>query len=38
MVFADVVAHRLILSPRAEAGGGFHLSELLRQVPPPAIG
>lgn len=38
MVFADVVAHRLILSPRAEAGGGFHLSELLRQVPPPVIG
>ena len=38
MVFADVVAHRLILSPRAEAGGGFHLSELLRQAPPPAIG
>lgn len=38
MVFADVVAHRLILSPRAEAGGGFDLSELLRQVPSPAIG
>lgn len=38
MVFSDVVAHRLILSPRAEAGGGFDLSELLRQVPSPAIG
>ena len=38
MVFADVVAHRLILSPRAEASGGFDLSEILSQVPPPKIG
>ena len=38
MVFADVVAHRLILSPRAEASGGFDLSEILRQVQPPKIG
>ena len=38
MVFADVVAHRLILSPRAEASGGFDLSEILRQVHPPKIG
>ena len=39
MVFADVVTHRLILSPRAEASGSFQpAAELLRQVPPPKIG
>ena len=39
MVFADVVTHRLILSPRAEASGGFQpASEILRQIPPPRIG
>lgn len=38
MVFADVTTHRLILSPRAEASGGFDLSEILRQVQPPKIG
>ena len=38
MVFADVISHRLILSPRAEASGTFGgASELLGQVPPPAI-
>ena len=39
MVFADVVTHRLILSPRAESTGGIHpAAEILRQVPPPKIG
>ena len=39
MVFADVVTHRLILSPRAEAAGSFQpAAEILRQVPPPKIG
>lgn len=39
MVFADVVTHRLILSPRAESAGGIHpAAEILRQVPPPKIG
>ena len=39
MVFADVVTHRLILSPRAEASGNFQpAAEILRQVPPPKIG
>ena len=39
MVFSDVVTHRLILSPRAEATGNFQPSaEILRQVPPPKIG
>ena len=39
MVFADVVTHRLILSPRAEAHGNFHpAAEILRLVPPPKIG
>ena len=39
MVFADVVTHRLILSPRAESAGGVHpAAEILRQVPPPKIG
>ena len=38
MVFADVVTHRLILSPRAEASGFQPAAELLRQVPPPRIG
>lgn len=38
MVFVDVITHRLILSPRAEASGGFDLSEILRQVQPPKIG
>lgn len=36
MVFSDVVTHRLILSPRAQAEGGFHpAAEILRQVPAP---
>ncbi len=39
MVFADVVTHRLILSPRAEANGNFQpAAEILRLVPPPKIG
>ncbi len=39
MVFSDVVTHRLILSPRAEAAGNFQpAAEILRQVPPPKIG
>ena len=39
MVFSDVVTHRLILSPRAEATGNFQpAAEILRQVPPPKIG
>ena len=38
MVFADVVTHRLILSPRAQAEGGFHpAAEILRQVPAPTV-
>ena len=38
MVFDDVVTHRLILSPRAQAEGGFHpAAEILRQVPAPAV-
>ena len=39
LVFGDVVPHRLILSPRAEAAGGFDpAAEILRQIPPPRIG
>ena len=39
LVFADVISHRLILSPRAEASGAFGgAAELLGQVPPPKIG
>ena len=39
MVFADVVTHRLLLSPRAETSGGFDpAAEVLGQVPPPKIG
>ena len=39
LVFGDVVPHRLILSPRAEATGGFDpAAEILRQIPPPRIG
>ena len=39
MVFADVVTHRLILPPRAEANGNFQpAAEILRLVPPPKIG
>ena len=39
MVFADVVTHRLLLSPRAEANGNFQpAAEILRLVPPPKIG
>ena len=38
MVFDNVVTHRLILSPRAQAEGGFHpAAEILRQVPAPAV-
>ena len=38
MVFSDVVTHRLILSPRAQADGGFHpAAEILQQVPAPAV-
>ncbi|WP_297213119.1 AAA family ATPase [uncultured Flavonifractor sp.] len=38
MVFEDVVSHRLILSPRAQAEGGFDpAKELLRQVPAPVV-
>ena len=37
-VFADVITHRLILSPRAQAEGGFHpAAEILRQVPAPTV-
>ena len=37
-VFGDVVTHRLILSPRAQAQGDFHpAAEILRQVPAPEI-
>ena len=38
MVFDDVVTHRLILSPRAQAEGGFHpAAEILRQVSAPTV-
>ena len=38
MVFSDVVTHRLILSPRAQADGGFHpAAEILHQVHAPAV-
>ncbi len=38
LVFDDVVSHRLILSPRAQAEGGFHpAAELLRQVSAPTV-
>ena len=37
-VFADVVSHRLILSPRAQAEGGFRPAEdILRQVRAPEV-
>ena len=37
-VFADVVSHRLILSPRAQAEGGFRPAEdILRQVAAPQV-
>ena len=37
-VLADVVSHRLILSPRAQAEGGFRPAEdILRQVRPPEV-
>ena len=37
-VFRDTIAHRLILSPRAEGGQEVHpLKELLRTVPAPRI-
>ena len=38
MVFDHVVTHRLILSPRAQADGGFHpAAEILQQVPAPTV-
>ena len=37
-VFSDVVSHRLILSPRAQAEGGFRPAEdILRQVTAPQV-
>ena len=37
-VFSDVVSHRLILSPRAQAEGGFRPAEdILRQVAAPQV-
>ena len=37
-VFPDVVGHRLILSPRAQAEGGFRPAEdILRQVAAPQV-
>ena len=38
LVFGDVVPHRLLLSPRAEADRSFDpASELLERVPAPRI-
>ena len=38
LVFGDVVPHRLLLSPRAEADRSFDpVSELLERVPAPRI-
>jgi MoxR-like ATPase len=38
LVFSDVIAHRLILSPRAQADGTCQPArQVLSQVPPPAI-